>query len=333
MSQAPAIVCVDKPSGATSHDVVQWVRWALRVKAVGHFGTLDPAATGLLVLGVGAATRLGPILTGLDKSYAATIVLGRSTTTADAEGDPVLEASCGELAADALRVAAEGLQGSWQLPPPAVSAIHIDGQRAHARVRAGETVEMPNRPMTVSAVRDIVVTPGQEARVRLSVDVSKGTYVRSLAEELGRRLGVPAHLGQLRRLRVGSLTVDDAGTVAGLHATGAPPRARVAFADLADEDPDRRETAAARLQAALHPPWHGLPVPVVAIADGEGGQALWTALGHGQRPTPTAGQLRAELPGQPGWVAIRAAGPALFLCELDDAGTLHPKRRVAPADA
>src|SRR5688572_5232472 len=125
------VLLVDKPAGATSHDVVQWVRWALRQRAVGHFGTLDPAATGLLVIGVGAATRLGPWLTGLDKTYAATIVLGRSTSTDDGAGDTLAIAACDDdvlaRAPDAMR----GLAGALSLPPPAVSAIKVAGQRAH----------------------------------------------------------------------------------------------------------------------------------------------------------------------------------------------------------
>lgn len=330
MSVGPAILCVDKPAGATSHDVVQWVRWALREKSVGHFGTLDPAATGLLVLGVGAATRLGPFLTGLDKTYAATVVLGTATHTDDAEGDVTATADCADLLPAAIEAAARGLVGTWSLPPPAVSAIHVDGKRAHARVRDGESLQLDPRPMTVHAITDVAAKAGPA--VELVVQVSKGTYVRSLAVELGRRLGVPAHLGALRRRGVGALKVDDRGTVGDLQVSGAPPRARVGLAGLAPDADNRRADSGARLSAALHPAWHGAPFPVVETTATEDGEALWRALGHGQRCRPRPGQLAAS-PPEGGLVGVRAAGAALIVCELDDAGALVVRRRIGGTDA
>ncbi len=329
MSVEPAILCVDKPPGATSHDAVQWVRWALREKSVGHFGTLDPGATGLLVLGVGAATRLGPFLTGLDKTYAATVTFGTATSTDDAEGEIVAAADCTHLTGEAIEAAAAGLTGALSLPPPAVSAIHVDGKRAHARVRAGEDVTLDPRPMHVHAVTEVVAQPGPA--VELVVRVSKGTYVRSLAVELGRRLGVPAHLSALRRRAVGTLTVDDPGTIAGLQVTGTPPRARIGLAGLAD-DAERRAQTAAHLTPALHPAWHGAPFPIVQTSPTDDGAALWRALGHGQRCTLRPGQLRGASPTA-GLVGVRAAGPALVVCELDDVGALCPRRRIGGTDA
>jgi hypothetical protein len=181
--------------------------------------------------------------------------------------------------------------------------------------------------MTVHGVDDVVV---EDDRVSLTIAVSKGTYVRSLAEELGRRLGVPAHLAALRRLSVGELHVDDPRTVTGLRAEGQAGRTRV-VAIPTDPDAPRQADSGARIEVGLHPPWHGLPMPVRAIAEVSGAR-VWTALGHGQRVQVAPGELDGPLP-EAGLVAIRAAGPALVVCELDDAGILVPRRRVAAAGA
>ncbi|NVB41572.1 tRNA pseudouridine(55) synthase TruB [Pseudenhygromyxa sp. WMMC2535] len=230
------VLLVDKPLGPTSHDVVSWVRWALRERAVGHCGTLDPAASGLLILCVGEATKLVENFTGVDKRYHARFVLGCSTTTADAVGEILAEAP---LPAGTLERAAEVLEemcGELELPPPAYSAVRVDGRRAHTMARAGEDPKLAPRPMAIRQVR--VGDSGLDEErgwIEAELEVSKGTYVRSLAEELGRRLGVPAHLGALRRLSCGALRVEDAlGGLTGRRLddpeVGGRPRWRVEIA-------------------------------------------------------------------------------------------------------
>jgi tRNA pseudouridine55 synthase len=199
-------VWVDKPAGPTSHDVVQMGRRALRTRKIGHAGTLDPMATGLLILGVGKGTRLLRFAEAQAKEYRATVVLGRSTTTEDAAGDTVAEAAVEVSEAD-VRAAAGRLVGELAQTVPAYSAVKVGGVRLHARARRGEAVDRPTRTvrvhrLTVEAVR------GPE--IDLVVDVSKGTYVRTLAVQLGDALGLPAHLGALRRLRIGPASVEEA---------------------------------------------------------------------------------------------------------------------------
>lgn len=351
MSELPAaagaILLVDKPAGVTSHDVVQWVRWALRERSVGHFGTLDPPATGLLVLGVGPATRLGPYLTGLDKRYHARIVLGRSTTTDDAEGETLVRVDCpsvtvagaGPTAAAEVRAAAAGLVGAWSLTPPAVSAIRIDGERSHVRARRGEAVPLSPRPMRVDRLEALDVQAGPDATIVVEavLDVSKGTYVRSLAVELGRRLGLPAHLGQLRRLRVGDLSVDHPAVVGGLSVerAGVPPRARVVGPADGGADGDRRTASRERLRTALLPPTTGLPLPVLEVANGPSGAALVRALQQGQlaRPAPGALVASAPLPSAGLLALVGAASSALILAEVMPDGALQPRRVLQAAPA
>lgn len=213
------VLLVDKPAGPTSHDVVAWVRWVLGVSRVGHAGTLDPAATGLLVVGVGAATKLAPYLTGQDKRYRACFVLGASTTTADAEGDVVESAACPADLEARVPAALAALADVRALPPPAFSAIHVDGQRAHVLARAGQAPALEERPMSVLALEPGPVRRrGDRVEVEAELLVSKGTYVRSLAEALGRSLGVPAHLGALHRTHSGALGLDHPRALTGLVA-------------------------------------------------------------------------------------------------------------------
>ena len=332
------ILLVDKPTGATSHDVVQFVRWALHERAVGHFGTLDPSATGLLVIGVGPATRLGPYLTGLDKRYHARIVLGRATTTADAEGETIAEARCPEGTPERALDEARALVGTLHLAPPAVSAIRVDGQRAHARVRAGEDVHMMPREMIVHAAEGLSAGPGDAPHtvvVEAVLHVSKGTYVRSLAVELGRRLGLPAHLGALERRTVGSLGLHDPAVVRGLAAV-AGPRGRARVVLPVEAGADAREIAGERLRAALRPPTTGLPMPVCSIGSGSEGQALARALQHGQAHAPGPGALDPPLPVGSGLVAITALAPTapgaagLLAIAHAEAGVVRPRRVIQP---
>ncbi len=215
-TQRSGILLVDKPGGMTSHDVVSRTRKLAATRRVGHAGTLDPMATGLLLLGVNGATRLLTYLVGLDKEYFATIRLGGSTPTDDAEsevdefGDPERLASVTEQhVAHALR----SLTGEIQQVPSTVSAIKVDGKRAYARVRAGETVELKARSVTISAFEVLAFRRDVFIDLDVRVEVSTGTYVRALARDLGRSLGVGGHLTALRRTRVGPFRVDQAATL------------------------------------------------------------------------------------------------------------------------
>jgi tRNA pseudouridine55 synthase len=208
------ILLVDKPEGPTSHGVVSVTRKALGTRKVGHAGTLDPMATGLLVLGVGTATRLLTFLVGADKTYTATIRLGSSTVTDDAQGETVTVADSTVLAhiSDAhIRDQVTALTGTIEQRPSAVSAIKVDGQRAYDRVRAGDDVVLDARTVTVSRfdVHDIRRTT-TAIDVDVTVDCSSGTYIRALARDIGGALGCGGHLTALRRTRVGPFSVDDA---------------------------------------------------------------------------------------------------------------------------
>ncbi|MDM7856114.1 tRNA pseudouridine(55) synthase TruB [Cellulomonas alba] len=211
-------VVVDKPQGWTSHDVVARMRRLAGTRKVGHAGTLDPMATGVLVVGVGRATRLLTYVTGADKDYEATIRLGRTTTTEDAEGEPLEARDASGVTREALDAAVAGLTGDLLQVPSAVSAIKVDGQRAYARVRAGEAVELAARPVTVSrfevdAPRAADVDGPPVLDVDARVTVSSGTYVRALARDLGDALGVGGHLTALRRTRVGGYGLELARTL------------------------------------------------------------------------------------------------------------------------
>ena len=208
------VVVVDKPAGWTSHDVVARMRWLAGTRKVGHAGTLDPMATGVLVVGIGRATRLLTYIVGADKEYTATIRLGVSTTTDDAEGETLAVTDASGVTAQAIATGVAALTGDIQQVPSAVSAIKVDGQRAYARVRAGEDVELAARPVTVSRfeVHDVRAVDGV-VDIDVTVVVTSGTYVRALARDLGARLGVGGHLTALRRTRVGGYGLDVARTL------------------------------------------------------------------------------------------------------------------------
>lgn len=218
---APAIVLVDKPQGITSHDVVARARKAFGTRKIGHAGTLDPMATGLLVLGVEGATRLLTYIVGLDKTYEATIRLGQATSTDDADGEITSLAS--EQAWDSLDPAAiapavAALTGEISQVPSSVSAIKVDGKRAYDRVRAGEEVELKARTVTVSRFevlrpRRVETEHGPAIDLDVVVDCSSGTYIRALARDLGAALGLGGHLVALRRTRIGEFSVVDAAAI------------------------------------------------------------------------------------------------------------------------
>ena len=209
------LIVVDKPGGMTSHDVVARIRRFARTRRVGHGGTLDPMATGVLVIGVGRATRLLTYVIGADKCYAATIRLGQSTVTDDAEGDVISTASAGGLTDEAIRAALAALTGEIDQVPSAVSAVKIDGQRAYKRVRDGESVELPARRVTVSRLDVLAIRRDQPDVVDVDVQVacSTGTYIRAIARDAGLALRVGGHLTALRRTAVGGFTLAEAATL------------------------------------------------------------------------------------------------------------------------
>ena len=214
MSSVSGLVIVDKPAGVTSHDVVARVRRLAGTRKVGHAGTLDPMATGVLVLGVNRATRLLGHLTLTEKAYDATIRLGASTTTDDAEGELVSTAPTGDLDEATIRSALASFVGDIEQVPTSVSAIKVGGRRAYDRVREGEDVQLAARPVTIHALEVHEVRPTVESvEVDISVRCSSGTYVRAIARDLGIGLGVGGHLGSLRRTAVGPFTLDDAHTL------------------------------------------------------------------------------------------------------------------------
>ncbi|WP_240746665.1 tRNA pseudouridine(55) synthase TruB [Cryptosporangium phraense] len=209
------LVVVDKPSGMTSHDVVSKARKIFRTRKIGHAGTLDPMATGVLVLGVERATKLLGHLTLTDKTYVATIRLGYATVTDDAEGSRLEGPGASNIGPDDVRTAMKDLTGTIDQVPSAVSAVKVAGRRAYDRVRSGEEVELAARTVTVTRF-DLLADRRPEPDL-LDLDVivecSSGTYVRALARDLGRALGTGGHLTALRRTRVGPFTIAEARTL------------------------------------------------------------------------------------------------------------------------
>jgi tRNA pseudouridine55 synthase len=216
---ASGLVIVDKPAGWTSHDVVGRMRRLAGTRKVGHAGTLDPLATGVLVIGINKATRLLTYVVGVDKTYEATIRLGQSTVTDDAEGEITAEVDASPVDDAAVRTAVEHLTGELEQVPSSVSAIKVDGKRAYAQVRSGEEVKLAARPVTVSqfdvhALRRGTAAGGVQCiDVDVTVTCSSGTYIRALARDLGQQLEVGGHLTALRRTRVGPYTLDQSATL------------------------------------------------------------------------------------------------------------------------
>lgn len=295
----PGILVVDKPSGMTSHDVVSRVRRLAHTRKVGHGGTLDPMATGVLVVGVGKATRLLTFITGHSKTYEATIRFGLTTSTDDAEGALVQALGCASLSLDELEKAMEGLRGEIDQVPSSVSAKKIDGKRAYELVREGVEVELKANRVTVSrfercsdlrrATLDTPSSPLEVLDVDVVVDCSSGTYIRALARDLGLALGVGAHLTRLRRTRVGAFTLEDCRTV------------------------DSLEDEAASSRVPSHPK---MPLPAPTSAG-----ALKFA-SHAESPLPAPGLIPLD-------EAVMAMFPIISLNEAEAARFLHgnpPKR-------
>ena len=230
---ASGLVLIDKPTDWTSHDVVAKVRKAVGTKKVGHAGTLDPLATGLLVLGIESGTKLLTFLVGADKTYLATIRLGVSTVSDDSQSEVLATASQEALAAlenAQIQQEVEKLTGIIQQRPSSVSAIKVDGKRAYDLVRSGEEVELKSREVTVSTFELVSSSRSPEGFIDLEVrvDSSSGTYIRALARDLGQALGVGGHITALRRTRVGSFDVADANQITDLENLSLTPLAEAA---------------------------------------------------------------------------------------------------------
>ncbi len=295
MSEGPGwVLPVDKPEGPTSHDVVARARRALGTRRVGHTGTLDPFASGLLLLCVERATRLAEYLTGLDKRYEATAVLGTSTDTDDREGAVTAETDAWRrLTGAEVQEALRALEGEQEQVPPQYSAKKVAGEAMHRRARRGERVRL--EPVRVQ-VHEIVPLEVDLPRVRFSVHCSSGTYVRALARDLGAVLGVGGHLVALRRTAVGGFRVEDAVPADDLDDGAAAQRARLS-----------------PLEAVAH-------LPRVELDD----PALADRLRQGQRVRWDEG---SRAPGD-GSVAIVSEGGLLAIGALED-GVLRPRKVLA----
>lgn len=279
-----AIAIVDKPEGITSHDVVYKARKALGQKRIGHAGTLDPPATGVLVLGIGRATRLMRFAEAYDKEYTGTIIFGSTTTTLDATGEVTASTEVGSLTQDAVSAALGPLTGDITQVPPMVSAVKVGGERLYAKARRGEEVERAPRPVHVDAFE---VTLESDGTGSFRIVCSRGTYVRSLASDLGDALGVGAHLGSLRRTRVGPFHVDDAVSLDDLQSGSLRP-----MQDLLAGYPRRVVTAeearamitGRRLAAAgLEGPYSVVsPEGLIAVAEDRGAESVSICVVAGQ---------------------------------------------------
>jgi tRNA pseudouridine55 synthase len=210
----PGLVIVDKPSGITSHDVVARCRRIFATRKVGHAGTLDPMATGVLVIGIERATKILGLLMSTTKSYTATIRLGQTTTTDDADGDIVSTVAAGAVTDDQISAAIAALRGDIRQVPSAVSAVKVRGERAYRLAREGHTVELVARTVRIDRF-DVLAIRRHDGLVDadVEVDCSPGTYIRALGRDMGAALGVGGHLTTLRRTRVGRFGLDQARTL------------------------------------------------------------------------------------------------------------------------
>jgi tRNA pseudouridine55 synthase len=265
------MVVVDKEAGWTSHDVVASCRRIFSQRRVGHAGTLDPDATGVLLVGLGRFTRMLRFLTGLQKSYEGEVVLGRATSTLDASGEVTGTWDMSGVTLAEVQKAAASLTGVVDQVPPMVSARKVGGRRLHELARAGIEVERAARPVTVERF-DVTASPeGEPGVFRIEVDCSTGTYVRVLAADLGQALGGGAHLRNLRRTRIGSFGVDEA------HTLGAITSAHVLTPAQALRDLSQVELDGEMVRSVSH----GLALDKVSV--GAPGDGPWALLdGHGE---------------------------------------------------
>lgn len=208
------ILLVDKPAGITSFDVIRILRKKLGIRKMGHAGTLDPRATGLMIIGVGPGTKKLHELTKLDKTYKVEVLLGKQTTTGDLDGEVIKEMYVSDMSLENIIEAADKLIGTLTLPVPAYSAIKQQGKPLYKKAREGEEIDLPVREMRVydARVHDVACEDGK-CVVMMDMDVASGVYVRSVAEELGRALGVPATVRSLRRTQIGEFSVEDAESI------------------------------------------------------------------------------------------------------------------------
>lgn len=265
------ILLVDKPAGKTSHDVVDHIRRAAGTRRVGHTGTLDPAATGLLVLCIGTATRLSEHLTGLDKTYEGSMRLGLVTDSHDVDGKVLHESDVPELSAEDIQNVCNRFVGKIMQAPPMVSAVKVGGERLYKKARQGVEVERTPRPVTV---REFVVLGYDPPEASIRVRCTRGTYVRSLCHEVGQALGCGAILSQLRRTYVGDYVIDDAATLDAL------------------QNPDD-------VQGRLIPLEQALDLPEVVVKR----TSRNTVISGGQL---TASDLIGTCPARQGWVQIKS---------------------------
>ena len=283
------LIVVDKPAGMTSHDVVARIRRLAKTRRVGHGGTLDPMATGVLIIGVNRATRLLTYVIGSGKSYAATVRLGQSTVTDDAEGDVTATVSAAGVEDAAIRAGLAVQRGEIDQVPSAVSAIKVNGERAYKRVRDGETVDLPPRRVTIARLDVLEIRrQGDLVDVDIEVDCSSGTYIRAIARDLGTGLGVGGHLTALRRTAVGRMTLGEAVTLEQLEER-APDVVSLTLAEAARQAfPER--TATADEAKVLS---HGGPLEPVGI---DGPYAVFDPAGEVLAiVSERAGRARAEI--------------------------------------
>jgi tRNA pseudouridine55 synthase len=253
------ILNIDKPAGMTSHDVVARVRRLTRVKRVGHAGTLDPDATGVLVVCIGQATRLADLLAEQGKSYLAKLRLGVATSTEDASGEVLEQCDAAHITREDLAALLPRFTGDIMQTPPMVSAVHHEGKRLYELARAGVTVERAARPVRIDSLTLLDFIPGEHPSADLLIDCGKGTYIRTLCADIGATLGVGGHMETLRRTRVGTFRVDAAALLA----------------ELTPEDIASRIVPAADAVGFL--PAHGLDSPE-RVVDIRHGKAVPTAL-------------------------------------------------------
>jgi tRNA pseudouridine55 synthase len=283
------LIVVDKPAGMTSHDVVARIRRLAKTRRVGHGGTLDPMATGVLIIGVNRATRLLTYVIGSRKSYAATMRLGQATVTDDADGEITATAAVAGVGDDAIRAGLARQVGEIDQVPSAVSAIRVNGERAYKRVREGETVELPARRVTVYRLDVLDIRRhGDVIDVDVEVDCSSGTYIRAIARDLGAGLGVGGHLTALRRTAVGGMTLAEAVTLEELEQR-APDVISLPLSEAARQAFPQRTASADEARVISH----GGPLEPVGIDGpyavfGPGGEVLAIV-------SERAGRARAEI--------------------------------------
>ena len=281
------ILNVDKPAGMTSHDVVARVRRLAHIKRVGHAGTLDPDATGVLLVCLGQATRLSDYLADEGKDYRAVLALGVTTTTEDASGDVLTWADASHVTEQDLADVLPRFLGDVSQIPPMVSAVHHEGRRLHELAREGVTVERAARTIRIDDIQLLDFTPGEIAQATLNVSCGKGTYIRTLCADLGAALGVGGHMAALRRTRVGAFTVNEAmpldglteENLLGLLVSPSESLARFPMQTVSDE----AGADAVRHGRALP---SGLPPETVARVVSDGGDLLALGRADGERLHP-----------------------------------------------